>query len=221
MCTACGVTRASLVRARAARALSEAAESRRAVAHVPGVRVYCTGCGAVRGASVSSCVVLWLFVDGALRRSTRKDGSLPSLRGGPHAVAAPANWTDLLGTRAESVPDCSSYLSRIPRNATDSGSSIHPRDSADRAAVSNFQPPPARLHALLNASAASESTASAASESTTAGGLEAFSQGSTGAERFENASSKFRWNPTPLFPFSKRLSMQQWHPGWLGQSPGF
>ena len=54
VCTACGVTRASLVRARAARAFSEAAESRRAVAHVPGVRVYCTGCGAVRGASVSS-----------------------------------------------------------------------------------------------------------------------------------------------------------------------
>ena len=61
VCTACGVTRASLVRARAARALSEAAESRRAVAHVPGVRMYCTGCGAVRGASVSSCVLLWLF----------------------------------------------------------------------------------------------------------------------------------------------------------------
>ena len=57
----CGVTRASLVRARAARALSEAAESRRAVAHVPSVRVYCTGYGAVSGASVSSCVVLWLF----------------------------------------------------------------------------------------------------------------------------------------------------------------
>ena len=62
MCTACGVTRASLVRARAARALSEAAESRRAVAHVPGVRMYCTGYGAVRESSVSSCilfVVLW------------------------------------------------------------------------------------------------------------------------------------------------------------------
>ena len=65
----CGVTRASLVRARAARALSEAAESRRAVAHVPGVRVYCTGYGAVRGASVSSCVLLCCFLAGALRRS--------------------------------------------------------------------------------------------------------------------------------------------------------
>ena len=74
-----------------------------------------------------------------------------------------------------------------------------------------FQPPHGRLHALLNASAASESTAagslkaassnaSAAGESTTAGGLEAFSQSSAGAERFENASSKFRWNPSPLLP---------------------
>ena len=69
MCTACGVTRASLVRARAARALSEAAESHRAVAHVPSVRVYCTGCGTVRGASVSSCVLLCCFVAGALRVS--------------------------------------------------------------------------------------------------------------------------------------------------------
>ena len=70
-----------------------------------------------------------------------------------------------------------------------------------------------RLHALLNASAAGESTpswglkgaplnASAASESTTAGGLEAFSQGIADAERFENASSKFRWNPSPLLPFT-------------------
>ena len=87
------------------------------------------------------------------------------------------------------------------------------RDDEDRPAVSPFQPPPGRLHALLNASAASESTtagslkapssnASAASESTTAGGLEAFSQSSAGTERFENASSKFRWNPSPLLPFT-------------------
>ena len=132
-------------------------------------------------------VVLWPGHCGGL---TRKDASLPSLRGGPHAVAAPATpatWTDLLGARAERVPDCSSCLSRILRSATDSGSSIHPRNSVDRAAVSPFQPPRARLHALLNASAASESTtagslkgassnASAASESTTAGGLEALSK---------------------------------------------
>ena len=110
----CGVTRASLVRARAARALSEAAESRRAVARVPGVRVYCTGCGGVRGASVSSCVVSWLFCGwGAEEGLTRKVGSLPTLRSGPHAVAAPATWTDLLGAHAEGVLDCSSYLLRI------------------------------------------------------------------------------------------------------------
>ena len=210
MCTACGVTRASLVRARAARALSGAAESRRAVAHVPGVRMYCTGCGAVREASVSSCilfVVLWPGHCGVSRGRTV--ASHPQGVDHPQSPHRPL-WTDLLGTRAERVPDCSSYLSRIPRSATDSGSSIHPRDSVDRAAWAEA-PIDARLHALLNASAASESTAagslkaassnaSAASESTTAGGLEAFSQGSAGAERFENASSKFRWNPSPPRP---------------------
>ena len=167
--------------------------------------VLCVGQASLR---VSCCVVLWLGRCGGL---TRKVGNLPTLRGGPHAVAAPATLTYLLGARAERVPDFSSYLSRIPRSATDSGSSIHPRDSVDRAAsalwaidvctrsgrASRCGPtlPQARLHALLNASAASESTAagslkaassnaSAASESTTAGGLEAFSPGSAGAERF-------------------------------------
>ena len=146
-------------------------------------------CVAQASDPVSCCVVLWPGHCGGL---TRKVGNLPSLRGGPRAVAAPATWTDLLGARAERAPDCSSYLSRIPGSATDSGSSIHPRNSVDRAAAGPFQPPRARLHALLNASAASEST--------TAGGLEAFSQGTAGAERFENASSKFRWNPSPLLP---------------------
>ena len=125
-------------------------------------------------------------------------------------MAAPDVLIDLLGAREERVRDCSSYLFRIPCSAADSRLSIHPRDSVDRAAADS-QPPRGRLHALLNASAASESTAagslkaassnaSAASESTTAGGLEAFSQGSAGAERFENASSKFRWNPSPPLP---------------------
>ena len=54
-------------------------ESQRAVAHVPGVRMHCTGYGAVREASVSSCVLLCCFVAGALRGLTRKDGSLPTL----------------------------------------------------------------------------------------------------------------------------------------------
>ena len=74
----CGVTRALLVRARAASALSE---SRRAVAHVPGVRVYCTGYGAVRGASVSSCVLLCCFVAGALRRSHTEGQQPPNPNG--------------------------------------------------------------------------------------------------------------------------------------------
>ena len=167
--------------------------------------VLCVGQASLR---VSCCVVLWPGHCGGL---TRKVSCLPSLRGGPHAVAAPATLTDLLGARAERVPDCSSYLSRIPGSATDSGSSIHPRNSVDRPAVSPSQPPRGRLHALLNANAAGESTAAgslkaaslnagAASESTTAGGLEAFTRGSAG---FENASSKFRWNPSPLLPLMR------------------
>ena len=67
--------------ARAARALSEAAESRRAVAHVPGVRVHCTGYGAVRGASVSSSVLLCCFVAGALRRSHAEGQQPPNPKG--------------------------------------------------------------------------------------------------------------------------------------------
>ena len=147
------MTRASLC-VRVPRVLSEAAETQRAVAQVR-VRVLhrdvvlCVSQATLR----VSVVVLWLGRCGGL---TRKDGSLPSLRGGPHAVAAPATWTDLLGARAERVPDCSSYLSRIPWSAADSGLSIHPRDSVDRAvwaaASANTSP------ALLNATAAGEST---------------------------------------------------------------
>ena len=54
---------------------------------------------------------------GAAEGLTQKVSRLPTLRGGPSAVAAPATWTDLLGARAERVPDCSSYLSRIPWSA--------------------------------------------------------------------------------------------------------
>ena len=113
VCTACGVTRASLVRARAARALSEAAESRRAVAHVPGVRVYCTGCGAVRGASVSSCVLLWLFCGwGAAEGLTQKVSLPPNPKGWiprslPHHPLGPTSWAPV----QRGVPDCSSFLS--------------------------------------------------------------------------------------------------------------
>ena len=132
--------------------------------------VLCVGQASLR---VSCCIVLWLGRCGGL---TRKDGSLPTLRGGPHAATAPDTLADLLGARAERVPDSSSYLSRIPRSATDSGSSIHPRNSCGSRCVSTCGPstfapvreerpgvggptlPQARLHALLNACAAGEST---------------------------------------------------------------
>ena len=104
--------------------------------------------------TVSSCVS---FVAGALRGIHAEALLPPDPKGWISAVAAPATWTTLLSARAERVPDCSSYLSRIPGSATDSGSSIHPRNSVDRAAWAEA-PSDARLHALLNACAASEST---------------------------------------------------------------
>ena len=113
-----------------------------------------------------SCPLVCGFVSGALRWVTLgRTQRLPAQRGDTQRVATLGTLADLLGARAERVPDCSSYLSRIPWSAADGGLSIHPRDSVDRAAWAEA-PSDARLHALLNASAASEST--------TAGGLEAF-----------------------------------------------
>ena len=154
-------------------------ETHRAVALVHGVRVYCTGCGAVRESSHTFCVLLCVcFVAGALRRIHAEALLPPDPQGWISAVAAPATWTDLLGARAERVPDCSSYLSRIPGSATDSGLSIHPRDSRGSPSGKPFSAP-ARASprlikrqrcwrvdllagglkaASLNASAASEST---------------------------------------------------------------
>ena len=94
-------------------------ESHRAVALVLSVHVYCTE-DVVQcvWSSASSRVQLRLFCGwGAADRLTRQVSSLPTLIGGPSAVA-PTTWTDLLGTCAERVPDCSSYLFRIPWVAT-------------------------------------------------------------------------------------------------------
>ena len=123
----CGVTRASLVRARAARALSEAAESRRAVAHVPGVRMYCTGCGAVRGASVSSCVLLCSFVAGALRRSHAEGRQPPIPKGWTSRSRRTSHFDRPPGRPCRESPGLFVLsLSCIPWSATDSGSSVHP-----------------------------------------------------------------------------------------------
>ena len=65
--------------------------------------------------SASSCVLLRLFCGwGVAEGLTRKVSTLPTLRCGPSAIAAPATWTDPLDARTERVPDCSSYLFRIP-----------------------------------------------------------------------------------------------------------
>ena len=120
-------------------------------------RIWCSAWSTVC-CRVHLCVV---FVPGALRWVTHgRSQRLPAVRGDTQRVAAPDTLADLLGARAERVPDCSSYLSRIPWSAADSGLSIHPRDfRGSRGGRPLLAPSDARLHALLNASAASESTA--------------------------------------------------------------
>ena len=85
---------------------------------------------------------------------------------GPHAVAAPATWTDLLGAvqrESRTVRPISLAFLGVQQTV---GRQSTRATSVDRAAAGPFQPPRARLHAL---------NASAAGESTTAGGLKAAS----------------------------------------------
>ena len=128
--------------------------------------------------SVSSCVC---FVAGALRGIHAEALLHPDHKGWISAVAAPATWTTLLSARAERVPDCSSYLSHSWECNRQWVVKPPARLPVDCPAVSPCQPPHGASPRLIK-------------------GLEAFSQSSAGAERFENASSKFRWNPSPLLP---------------------
>ena len=136
----CGVTRASVVRARAARALSEAAESRRAVAHVPGVHVYCTGCGAVRRASVSSCVLLCCFVAGALRRSHTEGQQPPNPKGWTSRSRRTSHMLRPPGRPCRESPGLFVLSLSHSVECTDSGSSIHPRNSCGSRRVSTCRP---------------------------------------------------------------------------------
>ena len=152
-----------------------------------------------------SCPLVSLFCvwGAALRYHARKVSKPPSPKGViPPRVAAPDTLPDLLGARAERVPDCSSYLSRIPWSATDSGLSIHPRNFRGSPSGKPFSAPARASPRLIKRQRCqrvdrrwlASSNASAATD------LKAFSQGIADAERFENASSKFRWNPSPLLP---------------------
>ena len=159
-----------------------------------------------------SVVVSWLGRCGGL---TRKVGCLPTLRGGPPQLHA--NHSDRpLGAHAEGVPDCSSYLLRIPWIAR-------------RWVVG----PRTRVSCLIKVSAADELQHStevlrlSLSElrrklNPLARGLERLL--SPAGDRFETASSKFRWNPSPLLPLMhtgkmepENHAMQTRHSGWLGQ----
>ena len=136
-------------------------ESRRAVAYVPSVRVYCTGYGAVRGASVSSCVLLCCFVAGALRRSHTEGQQPPN----------PKGWTSRSRrtSHLDHPPErpCRESPGLFVLSLSHSWECnrqwvVNPpaRLPVDRPAASPSRPPRGRLHALLNASAASESTPS-------------------------------------------------------------
>ena len=78
--------------------------------------MYCTGYGAVYQTAVNCVSQLSCgFVSGALRWVLRgKAQRLPTLRGSIQRVATPDTFgADLLGARAEEIPDCSSYSLRI------------------------------------------------------------------------------------------------------------
>ena len=107
--------------------------------------------------SVSPCVC---FVAGALRGIHAEALLPPYPKGWISAAASPVTWTDLLGARAERVPDSSSYLSRIPWKCSRQWV-VNPPARLPwiaRRASRSTAPSDAPLHALLNASAAGEST---------------------------------------------------------------
>ena len=168
---------------------------------------------------------------GVARSHDQKVKLLPTLRGvpaqRPHQTHLPTSWAPMQRESRTVRPISLAFLGvqqTVGRQSTRATSRGSPCGKPVLA------PSDGRLHALLNASAASESTAagrleaassnasaaSAAGESTTAGGLEAFSQSSAGTERIENASSKFRRNPSPLLPFTwteKLACMKRLAPG--------
>ena len=90
--------------------------------------------------------------------------------------------------------------------------------SVDRPAASHLRPPHGASPRLIKRQRCwrvdrrwqilrlAPSNAGAASESTTAGSLEAFSQGTAGTERIENANSKLRWSLSP--PLSVSYEME-------------
>ena len=111
--------------------VSELLETRRGVAPTCyGVPCVCTGYGAVRGqpsAVVSTCV--WFCVWGAALGNARKNSTPPSPKGRYPASRHTRHSCRPPGRPCRESPGLFVLsLSRIPRSATDSGSSIHPRD---------------------------------------------------------------------------------------------
>ena len=117
------------------------------------------GCGAVRGSSRSYCVLFVLFVAGALRRSHTEGQQPPNPKGWTSRSRRTSHLDRPPGRPCRESPGLFvlslAFLGvqqTVVRQSTRA-------TSVDRAAASPSQLPRARLHALLNASAASESTA--------------------------------------------------------------
>ena len=95
---------------------------------VPSVRMYCKGYGAVRGASVSSCVLLCCFVAGALRRSHTEGRQPPNPKGWTsrsrrHQPLGPTSWAPVQRESRTVRPISLAFL-EVQQTV---GSSIHPR----------------------------------------------------------------------------------------------
>ena len=116
-------------------------------------------------------------------------GAAEVSRGGPHAVAAPATWTDLLAPvqrESRTVRPISLAFLGVQQTVVRQSTRATSVDRAASAASSRPYLTPAlqASRPSLTDLKAAPSNASAASESTTAGSLEAFSQGIADAERF-------------------------------------
>ena len=127
-------------------------------------------------------VVLWPGRCGGL---TRKVGNLPTLRGGPQRSRHTSHTDCPPGHPCRESPGL--FVLSLSHSLECSRQCVHLLARLRGSRRVGCKPPQARLHALLNACAAGESTtagslkaaslnASAASESTTAGGLEALSK---------------------------------------------
>ena len=165
--------------------------------------VLCVGQASLR---VSCCVVLWLGRSHAEGRQPPNPKGWTS-RSRCTSHSGPTSWAPVQRESRTVRPISLAFLGvqqTVGRQSTRATPWIARRQAA-------FSPQrrasPRLIKRQLTDLKAAPSNASAASESTTAGGLEAFSQGTAGTERFENASSRLRWSLRTLLSLFMR-----WNP---------